>query len=295
MATSSTPEKIALDDHLQKVKEAQDKVAATKQAFDAKSGTGDATEKEAYDNADTAFKILNSKTSDLQSKATAEAAKLVLDAATAVDAAAKAVENLTPGPMTPTSGPIKRAKDEAKAAAAAAAEAAKAAKAAASATSPIVIDTLIAAAKQVSEASDLVVAAANKLIEESTTEKKAAAAAAAAADKLAKAALEAANILKPEAVAAAAPAASPASPILPATSEKEKAMALIKSLSVLLAKDTAPTLAELKETLDKSGLIPTAGGGGGGGKMHRKKKTGISRRIRRSRVGANTRRSREFY
>jgi hypothetical protein len=80
-------------------------------------------------------------------------------------------------------------------------------------------------------------------------------------------------------------------------------MDLIKSLSDLLAKDAGPTIAELKKALTDSelNLITTPAtttapsNSGGGGKMHRKKKTGISRRIRRSRVGANTRRSREFY
>ena len=250
-----------------------------------------------------------------EAKATAEAAaaELVVKAAAAVDAAAKDVETLTPTPYTNTSGQKKDAKDAAVAAAAKAVAAAEAAEAAAK--SPIVIGKLIAAAAQVKEASTLVLASANKLIEESTDVKKLAAAKLAKeADELAKGALIEANKLTPSTVlpaalkpaAAAAAAASPAAVVPSVKPDKEKAMDLIKSLSDLLTDDDAtgtasnkgkPTFAELKQALNKSELIPPAvvEAKAGGGKMHRKKKTGISRRIRRSRVGANTRRSREFY
>ena len=242
-----------------------------------------------------------------EAKAAAEAAaKLVEEAAVAVDAAAKVIENLTPSAMFGSLGGSdkKDAKDVAKEAAAAAAAAASAAGVAAK--SPIVIDTLIAAAAQVEKASTLVVASANKLDKGKSDDVKAAAVEAAAkADILAKVALEAANKLaSPTLVLPADAAEATALPAASGTvkSEKDKAMKLIKSLSDLLdatngnaADKGKPTFEELKKALTESGLTPAAGGSGGGGKMHRKKKTGISRRIRRSRVGANTRRSREFY
>jgi hypothetical protein len=84
----------------------------------------------------------------------------------------------------------------------------------------------------------------------------------------------------------------------PAEITKENAIAILTRLQSLLSNGGTPKFNEISKILADNGIPKYDGeamGGGGGGKMHRKKKTGISRRIRRSRVGANTRRSREFH
>jgi len=301
---------------------------------DGKGGTDVATEHLTYAKALTDLKTLTDKTAakEADAKAAAEAdakaaaaaaAAAVVTAAEAVNTAAKEVERLTPTPVTSFSGPKKTAKT-------AAAEALAAAKAAvdsvaAATASPIAIDKLIAAANEVEAASALVVASATTL-DKLDKSKLDAINAAAEADKLAKAAsikaiklapstIATVTIAAPAAAAATTAAAAPvAAAVVPAAaaaavvpvatpvkSDKDNAMTLIKSLSTLLDKGSL-TFAELKTALDNSGLLtatatataPAATKKGGGGGL-RKKKTGISRRIRRSRVGANTRKSREFY
>ena len=237
-------------------------------------------------------------------EAAAAAANLVVEAATAVDKVAKDVE----AALKSSASASASASAAAAAAPAASAStpaidsaAAAALKAAEAAASPINmgnlinIGSLIAAANQVSEASGLVLEAAKKLPSDEKTLKSIAdiGLAATVADTLAKKALQAAAALKSTAVLA--PTTNETEQNQVVKSDKDKAMKLINSLSALLAKDPpAITFAELKKALTESQLIG-APSSSGGGKMHRKKKTGISRRIRRSRVGANTRRSREFH
>ena len=225
-----------------------------------------------------------------QAKAAAEAqakaaAELVVKAAEAVDAAAKEVARLLPLPAESEFDVDKKAA-EAAAAAAKLAAAAAAAAAAAKLASPIVINDLIAAATKVSEASALVLTAAKTIPK---TEDGSAAAVEAAAIQ-AKAALKAAEALKPS--VAAAPATLEPKLSKPTEITKIQAMNILTSLQKML--DTRnPSFDEISQILNDNGIISSLVLVGGGGL--RKKKTGISRRIRRSRVGANTRRSREFY
>ena len=224
-----------------------------------------------------------------QAKAAAEAqakaaAELVVKAAEAVDAAAKEVARLLPLPAESEFDVDKKAAEAA--AAAAKLAAAAAAAAAAKLASPIVINDLIAAATKVSEASALVLTAAKTIPK---TEDGSAAAVEAAAIQ-AKAALKAAEALKPS--VAAAPATLEPKLSKPTEITKIQAMNILTSLQKML--DTRnPSFDEISQILNDNGIISSLVLVGGGGL--RKKKTGISRRIRRSRVGANTRKSREFH
>jgi len=121
-----------------------------------------------------------------------------------------------------------------------------------------------------------------------------AAAAEADADALANAALGAAEKLNP--VVKAAPAAATTAAAVdakaatvvatPVKSDKDNAMALINSLSVLL-NTGKPTFAELKDALTKSGILtataPASKKGGGGGLRNNKTKHVRMRRNRKSR------------